>query len=122
MNTDLESITVHILDGYPLFLFSGPSPLVCVGKTIVYTCALSEIPFLSSKKCCGSLFLQLYIFTISVYALALTIRQLFICTEKEWQGEKDFHHTNIFKSLCNHLYFTHTMTVNFVKYFYSLAL
>ncbi|KAM7445368.1 Palmitoyltransferase zdhhc7 [Porites harrisoni] len=27
----------------------------------------------------------LYIFTISVYALALTIRQLFICTEKEWQ-------------------------------------
>ena len=64
---------------------------------IVYTCALSEVPFLSSKECCGSLFLQLYIFTISVYALALTIRQLFICTEKEWQGEKDFHHTNIVK-------------------------
>ena len=59
--------------------------------------ALSEIPFLSSKECCGSLFLQLYIFTISVYALALTIRQLFICTEKEWQGEKDFHYTNTLK-------------------------
>ena len=41
--------------------------------------------------------MQLYIFTISVYALALTIRQLFICTEKEWQGEIDFHYTNTLK-------------------------
>ena len=105
MNTDLEFITVQILDGYSLFLFSGPIPLVCVGKKIMYTCALSEIPFVSSKECCGSLFLQLYIFTISVYALALTIRQLFICTEKEWQGEKDFHHTNII-TVC--------VTVNFI--------
>lgn len=27
-----------------------------------------------------------YIFAISAYALILTIRQLFICTDKEWQG------------------------------------
>ncbi|XP_073234091.1 palmitoyltransferase ZDHHC3-A-like isoform X1 [Porites lutea] len=32
----------------------------------------------------------LYIFIISVYALALTIRQLFICTEKEWQADCTF--------------------------------
>ena len=30
---------------------------------------------------------QLYIFTISVYALGLTIRQILICTDKEWNGE-----------------------------------
>lgn len=30
---------------------------------------------------------QWYIFAISVYALILTIRQLFICTDQEWQGK-----------------------------------
>jgi len=30
---------------------------------------------------------QLYIFAISMYALALTIRQILICTDKEWNGE-----------------------------------
>ena len=30
---------------------------------------------------------QLYIFAISIYALGLTVRQILICTDKEWNGE-----------------------------------
>ena len=47
----------------------------------------SCIYIISSDYIIVSIFFQLYIFTISVYALVLTIRQLFNCTKNEWQGK-----------------------------------
>ena len=46
-----------------------------------------EVTVVSSNDIFQCIPFQLYIFAISIYALVLTIRQILICTDKEWNGE-----------------------------------